>query len=315
MNVLPFEKQCQVVGALTEGCSMKSIHRLTGIHPDTIMRLGVKVGQQCRNLHDSLFRSLQISVVELDEQWSFIGKKQKRVTQDDPSEYGDAWLFTAIAANQKAIISYVVGKRTSENTQALANDLRARLVTRPQITADGYAPYVGAIDRAFGVDVDFATITKEYQSPPPEPAAHRYSPSSIRSIETTVIRGTPDPDKISTSYIERFNLTTRMQVRRFTRLTNAFSKKLENHAAAIALYIAHYNLCRWHETLRMTPAMALGVTDHIWTIGELLAKAAEMPTTTPPTPKAPTTLRPGRRPFQLRVIRGGKLNLGHSGRK
>jgi IS1 family transposase len=201
MNVLPADKQARVIGALTEGCSMKAIHRLTGIHPDTIMRLGVKVGQQCRNLHDRMFRDLQVSVVELDEQWSFVAKKQKRVTPEDPEEYGDAWLFCAIAANQKAIISYVVGKRTSENAHTLTNDLRARLVTRPQITADGYAPYLGAVDGAFGVDVDFATLTKEYESPPAEPAAHRYSPSSIRSMEKTVIRGTPDPDKISTSYV------------------------------------------------------------------------------------------------------------------
>lgn len=307
MNVLRPEKQIQVVAAMTEGCSMKSISRLTGIHPDTIMRLGVKVGRQCRNLHDRMFRDLNVGIVELDEQWSFVKCKAKNVKAGDPAEYGDSWLFIALAANQKAVISYVVGKRTSANAEALANDLRARLVTRPQITADGYAPYLNAIDGAFGVDVDFATVTKQYQAPPPEPAAHRYSPSSIRAIEKTIIRGNPDEAKISTSYVERFNLTTRMQMRRFSRLTNGFSKKAENHAAAIALHIAHYNLCRRHESLRVTPAMAVGVADHIWTVGELLEHARAMPIDAPPTPKRPTTIRPGHRPVQLRVIPGGKL--------
>jgi IS1 family transposase len=307
MNVLRTDRQAQVVAGLVEGCSMKSISRLTGIHPDTIMRLGVKVGQQCRNLHDRIFRDLNVGIVELDEQWSFVQKKNRNVHPGDPAEYGDSWLFIALAANQKAVISYVVGKRTSANTEALANALRARLVTRPQITADGYAPYLNAIDGAFGIDVDFATVTKQYQEPPREPAAHRCSTSSIRAIEKTVIRGNPDESKISTSYVERFNLTTRMQLRRFSRLTNGFSKKAENHAAAIALHIAHYNLCRSHESLRMTPAMALGVTNRIWTIGELLDQASRMPIDPPPAAKPPTAMRLGLRPVQLRVIPGGRM--------
>ncbi len=186
----------------------------------------------------------------------------------------------------------------------LVNDLRSRILNRPQITADGYAPYIGAIDGAFGVDVDFAILERQYQAPV---AAHRYSPSSIRAVEKTVVRGNPDDSKISTSYVERFNLTTRMQNRRYTRLTNGFSKTLRNHKAAVTLYVAHYNLCRVHETLRTTPDMALGITDHIWSIAELIdaALAAPMAPTTPPKP--PTTLRPGTRPLQLRVIRGGKV--------
>jgi len=166
----------------------------------------------------------------------------------------------------------VVGKRSTENTEALAMDLRARIVNRPQITSDGYTPYPGAVEAAFGRDVDFAQLTKKYVSDSSLPdAAHRYSPGHVSGIQKDVIRGMPDPEKISTSYVERFNLSSRMQMRRCTQLTNGFSKKLENHRAAVALWVSFYNLCRVHETLRCTPAMALGVTDHIWTIAELVA--------------------------------------------
>jgi IS1 family transposase len=237
----------------------------------------------------------------------FHSEKTKHVRQDDPDEMGDVWLFIAMAATQKAIISFSVGKRTQENTYALAMDLRHRIVNRAQITSDGYAPYIGAVENAFGMNVDFAQITKQYVSDSNLPdAAHRYSPGHVSGVEKTVIRGRPDPDHISTSYVERFNLSSRMQMRRFSRLTNGFSKKLENHRAAVALWICFYNLCRVHETLRMTPAMALGVTSHIWTIGELIAAALE-PTDVPPLPKEPeTTLRPGTRRFRLIVGRGGK---------
>jgi IS1 family transposase len=307
MSQLTHDEQVRVIGALVEGCSIRSIERMTGIHRDTIMRLGAKVGNACRNLHDSMMRDLQVSTIEMDEQWAFIGKKQKQVKDGDPLEMGDVWLFCALAANQKAIVSYTVGKRTSKNAHALLADLRARILNRPQITADGYAPYIGAVDRAFGVDVDFATIEKEYQAPVAEDAAHRYSPSSIRAVEKTVVRGNPDESKISTSYVERFNLTTRMQIRRFTRLTNAFSKKLENHRAAVALHIAHYNLCRVHETLRVTPGMELGVTNYVWSISDLIDAAGLAPEASTTPPKTPTTVRPGTTTFTLRVIRGGKL--------
>jgi hypothetical protein len=174
-------------------------------------------------------------------------------------------------------------------------DLRARLVNRPQITSDGYAPYVGAVEAAFGWNVDYAMLTKKYVGDSNLPdAAHRYSPGHVAGIDKTVIRGIPDSEKISTSYVERFNLSSRMQMRRFTRLTNGFSKKLENHQAAVALWVSFYNLCRVHETLRCTPSMALGVTDHIWTIGELVSAALE-PSEVPPLPRPTpeTTLRPG----------------------
>jgi IS1 family transposase len=308
MNILPFEKQTQVIAAITEGCSIRSTERLTGVNRNTIMSLGLRVGEGCERLHDRMMRDLQVNLIELDEQWDFVAKKQRHVQDDDPQSYGDAWVFIALASTQKAVLSYRVGKRTMENTEALAMDLRARIVNRPQITSDGYAPYVGAVEAAFGFDVDFAMLTKKYVGDSKRPdAAHRYSPGHVAGVDKVVIRGNPKSENINTSYVERFNLSSRMQMRRFTRLTNVFSKKLESHAAAVALWVAFYNLCRVHETLRCTPAMALGVTDHIWTIGELLQAALE-PSDVPPLPRPvqPTTLRSGYQPFRPRVIQGGK---------
>ncbi|MFZ0887384.1 MAG: IS1 family transposase [Candidatus Binataceae bacterium] len=309
MNTLPFEKQTHIIAALTEGCSIRATERLTETHRDTVMRLGVRVGEGCERLHDRIMRDLQVNLIELDEQWDFIGKKQKRVQHDDPEEMGDVWLFVALAATQKAVLSYVVGKRGTENTEALALDLRARVVNRPQITSDGYTPYPNAVEAAFGRDVNYAVLTKQYVGDSNLPdAAHRYSPGHVAGVDTTVIRGRPDPDLISTSYVERFNLSTRMASRRFTRLTNGYSKRLANHRAAVSLWVCFYNLCRVHETLRCTPAMALGVTNHVWTIGELVSAALE-PSDVPPLPRPtqPTTLRPGYVPFRPRVIRGGKM--------
>jgi IS1 family transposase len=310
MNVLPVEKQTQVIAALTEGCSIRATERLTNVNRNTIMSLGLRVGDGCERLHDRLMRDLQVNQIELDEQWDFIQKKQKRVQTADPEEYGDVWLFVALAATQKAVLSYVVGKRSQENTSALASDLRARIVNRPQITSDGYAPYIGAVEAAFGWNVDYAMLTKQYVGDSNLPdAAHRYSPGHVAGVERTVIRGRPNDDLISTSYVERFNLSSRMQMRRCTRLSNGFSKKLESHRAAVALWVSFYNLCRVHETLRRTPAMALGVSDHIWTIGELV-QAALAPQDVPPLPdRTPqSTLRPGYTPFKLRVLAGGKMS-------
>ena len=205
-----------------------------------------------------MMRDLQVGAVELDEQWDFIGKKQKRVRDDDAPEMGDVWAFIELSATHKAVLSYVVGKRNRDNAQELVYDLSLRVLNHPQITSDGYAPYIGAVDMAFGWDVDYAQVRKVYDVEPGQDAAHRYSPARVREVEKEVLRGDPDPDKISTSYVERFNLSTRMQMRRFARLTDGFSKKLENHRAAVALWIAFYNFCRVHETLRQTPAMALG---------------------------------------------------------
>ncbi len=328
MNILPREKQTAIVAALTEGCSIRTTERLTDTHRDTIMRLGVQVGEGCRRLMDGMLRNLNVNLIELDEQWAFIQKKAKRVRPGDPKEYGDCYLFLALDATSKAVLTFVVGKRSAENTHAIVRDLRARVVNRPQITSDGWPVYPDAIEQAFGADVDFATIVKNYAVTAGNEAAVRYSPGSIRSTETTVVRGNPDPAKISTSYVERFNLTTRMQSRRFTRLSNGFSRKLVNHQAAVALHVGHYNLCRVHETLRCTPAMALGVTDHVWSIGELIEAALRAPVAPPmaPAPKPKRGMSAGRAkdtwggdrsgvvvrkpgnpgPSRFRIIKGGR---------
>jgi IS1 family transposase len=299
VNVLPRHKQVEIVSALAEGCSIRTVERLTNVHRDTIMRLGVAVGEGCHALNDRLMRNLNVGCVELDEIWSYVGKKQKRLGPDDTrSELGDQYVFVALDATRKAIIAYAVGKRDGATTNAFCADLRARILSRPQITSDGFRPYVDAIEWAFGADVDYARLVKQYEGEPGPDAARRYSPGWVVGVSRARVSGSPNPDRISTSYVERQNLTVRMQCRRFTRLTNAFSKKLRNHKAAVALYVAHYNLCRVHETLRITPAMALGVTDHIWSVGELVEDAR----TEEPEPLPPP--RPAGRPA-LRVIRGG----------
>lgn len=268
MNVLPRDKQIAVISALTEGCSIRSVERLTGIHRDTIMRLGVRVGQGCAGLHDWIMRDLQIPRIELDEAWSFVQKKQARVRPGDPGDFGDQYIFLALAGAAKAIISYRVGKRTAENTRAFVADLRERVLGAPEISSDGFLKYPVAIEMAFGIDVHYGIIEKHVAAERVVEAARRYSPPAVVAVERKIVRGRPE--HISTSFIERQNLNLRMSQRRFTRLVNAFSKKLENHVAAVSLYVAHYNLCRVHEALRVTPAMQLGITDHVWSIGELI---------------------------------------------
>lgn len=318
MNVLPLEKQARVIAALTEGCSVRATERLTDVHRETILKLSVDVGRGCERLLDGMMRNLSCSVLELDEQWSFVGCKQKNASEEDKAtgQRGDAWLFIALDATSKAVVSWTVGRRTGERTMTFVNDLHARLLTRPQVTADGFTAYTDAVVNAFGEEVDFAQLTKLFWIPQGNTAAVRYSPGSIRGIEKTVVCGRPDEDKISTSYVERFNLSTRMHMRRFTRLTNGFSKKIANHEAAIGLHIAYYNLVRMHETIRCTPAMALGVTDHPWTVAELIQAALAAPTPepvyTPPQPSLPLGMsaakarRSGGRRTSLQVIQGGK---------
>lgn len=324
MNQLSREPQVRIVAALTEGCSIRATERLTDVHRDTIMRLGVRVGAGCARLHDGMMRDLQVALIQMDEQWAFIQKKQKRVKPDDAPEAGDCYLWLALDSTSKAVLSYVVGKRGMQEAVALVSDLRARVLNRPQITADGFGAYVPAMDLAFGPDgADFAQLVKVYAAVPGNDAAHRYSPGEVIASETRIVSGDPDPENISTSHIERFNLTTRMQMRRFTRLTSGFSRKLSHHHAAISLHLAWYNLCRVHETLRTTPAMALRVTDHIWTIAELVEAALNAPAPSPLLPPGQQTFqgmsvgrakgtrggqRHGERPIRprLRVIRGGR---------
>ena len=295
MNILSRDKQIEAVAALTEGVSVRATERLTGINRGTLLSLGVRVGQGCAALHDRLMRDLNVSRIELDEAWSFITKKQARLTPEDGADKGDQYVFLAIAGAAKAILSYRVGKRNQEHTSAFVADLRARVLGAPEISSDGWNCYSGAIEDAFGIDVTYGQIQKHYgiQAGVVE-AARRYSPAQVVAVSKLRVVG--HPRHISTSYVERQNLTLRMQQRRFTRLTNAFSKKLENHEAAVALYATHFNFCRVHETLRVTPAMQLGVADHIWSIGELVDATLSNDA------QAPVVRKAG--PF--RIIEGGR---------
>ncbi len=271
MNILQVSKQVEIISALTEGCSIRAVERLTGVHRDTIMRLGVRIGEGCTKLHGRLMRDLQVNRIELDEIWQYVAKKQRKVTPEDSDMVGDQYTFIALADTAKAIITYRTGKRTRDNTELFINDLRRRVVGSPEISADGFPAYPWAVSVAFGEQCKFGVIEKHYAVNGSSEAARRYSPGQVVGISKNAVFGRPA--HISTSYVERQNLTLRMQQRRFTRLTNGFSKNYLNHCAAVALYVAHYNLCRVHEALRVTPAMQLGVTDHIWIIGELVDAA------------------------------------------
>jgi IS1 family transposase len=261
----------RAIQCLIEGCSIRSTERLTGLHRDTIMSLLVLAGERCSRLMDERMQNLKCNFIQCDEIWTFCFKKQRRVRKDDPAEFGDQWVFAAIDAETKLIPSFTIGKRSNATTQILIDDLSGRLANRVQITTDGFRFYVNAIERSFGSDVDFAQLVKLYGDYGQHDAAAKYSPSPIMECISKVIQGNPDEQHISTSYIERQNLTMRMAMRRFTRLTNAFSKKLDNLKAACALHFAYYNFCRVHKTLRVTPAMEAGLTDHVWAIQELIS--------------------------------------------
>lgn len=237
------------------------------------MRLGVRVGQGCAALHDSMMQNLQSHLIELDEIWAYVGKKRRQVKAEDGPEIGDQYTFIALDSINKAILSYRTGKRDGDNTRAFLWDLRERVMNNAQISSDAFPAYADAMEEVFGDDVHYGQITKRYVGEPPITAARRYSPGVVVAVEKERLIGQPVKSRISTSLVERQNLTLRMSQRRFTRLTNGFSKKLENHKAAVSLYVAHYNLCRVHEALRVTPAMALGITSHVWSIGELVDAA------------------------------------------
>ena len=296
MSLLSRDQQIQVIGCLTEGMSIRAIERLTGIHRDTVMRLGARVGRGCAELHDRIMVGLRVGRIEMDELWAFVGKKQRHLKRTDSIEKGDQYTFIALASSSRAIIGYRTGKRQGDNTtDQFVQDLRGRVIGSPEISTDGFLPYQPAIRDAFqnsahGVINKTFSVTHLARM---HQAQHRYSPASVIAVAREIANG--DPEQISTSYVERSNLSIRMASRRFTRLTNGFSKKLDNHCAAISLYVAHYNLCRVHESLRTTPAVQLGITDRVWSLGELIDAAL---TVAGPDP-APERRR------QLRVIEGG----------
>ena len=299
MNNLPREKQIEVVAALCEGVGIRTAARLTGVNRGTVGSLALRVGLGCMELHDRIMVGVRTERLELDEAWSFVGKKQKNVKRHEIHAKGDQYVFIAMAGTQKAIISWGVGKRNTDSTMDFLHDLRSRVIGQPEISTDGFHPYRPAIREAFGDSASHGVIVKTYSvTNLAKEAAVRYSPAQVVAVSREVASGDPDM-YVSTSYVERQNLSLRMGQRRFTRLTNGFSKKLDNHVAAVALYVAHYNLCRTHETLRTTPAKALGIADRAWTIAQLvdaaLAVAPAMPTETPPD---------RRRKFT--VIEGGK---------
>ena len=268
MNSLSTEKKTAVLAALLEGNSVRSTERITGAHRDTICRLLVDTGDRCNDLLDGSMTNLRCGFVQCDEIWTYVGKKQKHVRDDNP-ETGDQWVFVAMDAETKLVPVFTVGKRTEETTWYFISDLAERVANRIQISTDGFVFYQRQVEDAFGSEVDFAQLVKLYG----EYGQHgneRYSPSPIVEVIYKVRSGDPDPAHICTSHIERQNLTMRMQMRRFTRLTNAFSKKLTNLKAACALHFAHYNFCRIHSSLRVTPAIAAGITDHVWGLESLI---------------------------------------------
>lgn len=278
MNRLNVQRQAQVIKALCEGNSLRSTSRMTGVAVNTVVKLLVDLGMASAEYQDNAIRDLTSRRIQCDEIWSFCYAKEKNVPDQYKGEfgYGDVWTWTAIDADSKLVLSWLVGVRDSEYAKAFIEDVAGRLANRVQLTTDGHKTYLEAVEETFGTDIDYAMLIKLY-GPEPE-GAKRYSLAACIGAETRVISGNPDQVHVSTSYSERQNLTMRMSMRRFTRLTNAFSKKVENHMHAISLYFMHYNFARPHTTLTKlykgdptTPAMAAGLTDHVWTTQEMLA--------------------------------------------
>jgi IS1 family transposase len=272
-NRTPLARRTQIINCLVEGNSIRSTERMTDTHRDTVMRLAVEVGQGCARLMDEKMRNLTCQRIQVDEIWSYIGKHQRFVKPtEDRSQIGDAWTFVALDPDTKIVPTFHIGKRTKQHATIFMNDLAERLTNRVQISADALRSYIDAVEEAFGDSVDFGQSVKFYEAQPIGPG--RYSPPKVVRAERHVVAGNPDQKHISTSLVERQNLTMRMGMRRFTRLTNAFSKKAENHRAAVALHFAHYNFVRLHKSLRVTPAMAAGVSDRLWTLEELVEQTS-----------------------------------------
>ncbi len=269
MNKLTTSKRVQILQMLCEGSSMRSISRIVDVSINTVTKLLVDAGTACAAYHDEHVRGLHTKRVQCDEIWSFCYAKEKNADRVDKDGAGDVWTWTAIDADNKLIISYMLGNRGAEIAASFMNDLSERIENKIQMTSDGYKIYLDAVDDAFGTNIDYAMLVKLYGSS--DESEKRYSPAKCIGAKKEKIQGSPDPEHISTSYVERQNLTMRMSMRRFTRLTNAFSKKLENHYHALALYFMFYNFVRIHKTLKVTPAMAAGVTDRLWDMEDILS--------------------------------------------
>jgi len=270
MNKLSPERQAQVIAALMEGNSIRATVRMTGVAKNTIVKLLADVGKACAEYQDKALRNLPCKHVQCDEIWAFCYAKDKNVPEDkkDQFGFGSVWTWTALDAETKLMVSWLVSDRSACAATHFIKDLAGRLANRIQLTTDGHKVYLQAVEDAFGYDIDYAMLVKLYGSSPE--AEVRYSPATCIGAEKIPINGQPDMKKVSTSYVERSNLSIRMSLRRFTRLTNGFSKKVENHAHAMALYVMYYNFVRVHQTLRVTPAMMAGVTDHVWEVKDII---------------------------------------------
>lgn len=273
MNRLPIEKRAQIIGLLVEGNSLRSTSRLCDVSINTVTKLLVDVAEGAAKYHDDHERNLRVRRLQCDEIWCFVGAKAKNVTSEQEAQgWDDVWTWTGIDADTKLCVSYLVGGRDSYWAHEFMQDCAARIRGRVQVTTDGHKAYLEAVEGAFGMDVDYAQLQKVYGAPSGD-EARRYSPAKCIGCDIKTVSGAPDPKHVSTSFVERANLTMRMGMRRFTRLTNAFSKKVENHAAAVALHFIHYNFARVHKTLRITPAMAAGISDHVWSLEEIASLA------------------------------------------
>lgn len=269
MNKLPAAKRAEILGMMVEGVSLRAISRLTGVSKNTIVKLLEDAGEAFSDYQYQTLRNLTCKRIQVDEVWCFCYAKQKNVAKAKaaPPQAGDIWTWTAIDADTKLMASWLVGSRDADAAQHFIGDLALRLVNRVQLTSDGHKPYLEAVEQSFGADIDYAMLVKIYGDAPGE---GRYSPGVCVGAEQRRVEGRPDPAHVSTSYAERQNLSMRMGMRRFTRLTNAFSKKAENHAHGVAIYFMHYNFVRIHQTLRCTPAMAAGVTTKLWELADMV---------------------------------------------
>jgi len=272
-NHLAVEKQSLILSLLCEGQSVRATARITDVSPVTVLKLLLEAGQKAREIHDTMMVNIKSSFIECDEQWAFIFRKQKRVAFDTEEASGDFYTFIALDSDTKLVPCYLVGKRNADTTTSFMKDLATRVVSRFQLSTDSFTPYLDAVDTVFGADIDYGQIHKEYGEPKGE--ERRYSPGHIIRATKKVIMGQPVQKRICTSYIERQNLTVRMQQRRFTRLTNGFSESLKHHEAAIDLHFFHYNFVRIHQTLRVTPAMEAKITNRLWSWKDLLMWGSE----------------------------------------
>ena len=272
MNRLPENRRALILRCLVEGMSLRATARTADVSKNTVVKLLVDAGRACSEYQSRVLRDLKCRRFEVDEIWSFVYAKEKNVprAKNAPPEAGDVWTWTAICADTKLVPSWRIGDRSSATAIEFLDDLRARLANRVQLTSDGHRAYLDAVEGAFGGDVDYAMLVKLYGGVEGRDSGPRYSPAQCTGIHKRVVSGDPDPELVSTSYVERQNLTMRMSMRRFTRLTNAFSKKVENHTHAVALHFMYYNFCRIHRTLRVTPALEAGVTDRLWEISDIV---------------------------------------------